>query len=62
MLLYAEIPAIRILTCHDKIYFEQRFYDQVEKIWIEELKKVYELLPSHEEVYYDYFEMGPFEG
>lgn len=60
--LYAEIPDIRILTCHDQIYFEKRFFDQVEAIWIEELKKVYDRLPSFEEVEFDYSEMGLFVG
>ena len=46
--LYAEIPNIQIITCHDEIYFEQKFKTQVETIWNEELKKVYETLPSIE--------------
>ena len=44
--LYTEIPNIQIITCHDEIYFEQTFKTQVETIWNEELKKVYETLPS----------------
>lgn len=46
--LYAEIPNIQIITCHDEIYFEQKYETQVETIWNEELKKVYETLPSIE--------------
>jgi len=46
--LYAEIPNIQIITCHDEIYFEQKFMPQVETIWSEELMKVYETLPSIE--------------
>ena len=60
--LYAEIPDIKILTCHDQIYFEQRFYDQVDSIWNEELKKVYALLPIHEEMDLDYDELGILQG
>jgi len=60
--LYSEIPAIKILTCHDQIYFEKRYHAQVEAIWIEELKKVYDQLPSHEDVEYDYEEIGVFIG
>ena len=44
--LYAEIPNIQIITCHDEIYFEQKYKTQVETIWNEELMKVYETLPS----------------
>ena len=60
--LYAEIPTIKILTCHDQIYFEQRFFDQVEKIWIEELNKIYDQLPAHEQWDMDYQEMRIYDG
>ena len=60
--LYAEIPSIKILTCHDQIYFEQRFFDQVEAIWIEELNKFYDQLPAHEQWDMDYQEMRIYEG
>ena len=46
--LYTEIPNIQIITCHDEIYFEQKFKAQVEAIWQQELTKVYETLPSIE--------------
>ena len=46
--LYSEIPNIQIITCHDEIYFEEKYKDKVEKIWTEELKKVYKTLPSIE--------------
>lgn len=56
--LYKEIPEIKIFTCHDQIYFEHRFCDQVENIWNEELKKVYDQLPSNEEWEMDYEGLG----
>lgn len=43
--LYNAIPGIQLLTCHDEIYFEERFYEQVEKIWTEELETVYNKIP-----------------
>lgn len=43
--LYDEIPGIRLLTCHDEIYFEERFKPRVEEIWREELQLVYDRLP-----------------
>jgi hypothetical protein len=53
--LYNAIPGIQILTCHDEIYFEERFYAQVEKIWTEELEKVYDMIPvkNDQEFYFD---------
>lgn len=45
---YAEIPNIQIITCHDEIYFEQKYKTQVDAIWQQELIKVYETLPSIE--------------
>lgn len=43
--LYQEIPGIRLLTCHDEIYFEERFKSRAEEIWSEELQLVYDRLP-----------------
>jgi len=43
--LYMEIPGIQLLTCHDEIYFEERFYEQVLQIWNEELENVYHKIP-----------------
>jgi len=40
--LYKEIKGIRILTCHDAIYFEGEYLNQVEKIWNQELQKLYD--------------------
>lgn len=44
--LYQDIPGIRLITCHDEIYFEERFNPRVEEIWTEELQLVYDRLPS----------------
>jgi hypothetical protein len=44
--LYEEIPEIRMLTCHDEIYFEKRFKPFVEQIWSEELQLVHDKLPA----------------
>jgi hypothetical protein len=43
--LYSEIPGIKILTCHDQIYFEDRFIDDVRPIWDEEINKVHSMIP-----------------
>jgi len=51
--LYQEIPGIRLLTCHDEIYFEERFKPLVENIWTEELQKVYDRLPVTTDSYTD---------
>lgn len=39
--LYNEIPEIQLLTCHDEIYFEEQYYEQVLTIWADELEQVY---------------------
>ena len=39
--LYSEIPGIKIITCHDAIYYEKCFEHQVQPIWKEELNKLY---------------------
>jgi len=56
--LYSEIPSIQILTCHDEIYFEEKYLEQVEIIWNEELMKIYDQLPSHDELDIDYEAAG----
>ena len=43
--LYTEIPGIKILTCHDQIYFEKIFMGVVRAIWDEEIKKIHSLIP-----------------
>jgi len=43
--LYTEIPEIKILTCHDQIYFENRFMDEVRLIWESQLQKIKSLIP-----------------
>ena len=62
--LYTEIPGIKILTCHDQIYFEDRFKDNVRPIWDEEIKKIHSLIPVgyvREEGDDDLSELGIFE-
>jgi len=48
--LYTEIPEIKILTCHDQIYFENRFMGEVRPIWESELKKIHSMIPVKYEV------------
>lgn len=43
---YDEIPGIQLLTCHDEIYFEERYSETALKIWDEELELVYSKIPS----------------
>lgn len=52
--LYNEVKGIRILTCHDSIYFESEYINQVEKIWYEELDKIYNKIGVKEQVDDDY--------
>lgn len=40
--IYREIPNIQLLTCHDSIYFEEQYLEQVTMIWKQELHKIYE--------------------
>ena len=47
--LYKEIPKIKIITCHDSIYFEDVYTKSVETIWNEELNKLYDKLNIEEE-------------
>ncbi|WP_297085429.1 hypothetical protein [uncultured Draconibacterium sp.] len=46
--LYSEIRGIKILTCHDEIYFQDKFKTQVTEIWNEGLKSLYDQLPDDE--------------
>lgn len=39
--LYNEIKDIRIVSCHDAIYIQERYKDKVSEIWKEELDKLY---------------------
>ena len=48
--LYAEIPEIQILTCHDQIYFEERFLDEVSQVWESELQKINASIPVKYEI------------
>ena len=43
--LYTEIPGIKILTCHDQIYVEDRFIKEVRHIWDEEITNIHSLIP-----------------
>ena len=40
-----KIRGIKILTCHDQIYFQEKYSSEVEIIWNAELVKMYNLLP-----------------
>jgi hypothetical protein len=48
--LYQKIPEIQLLTCHDEIYFEERFYPLVVKIWNKELNRVIKKIPVKADV------------
>jgi hypothetical protein len=52
--LYNEIPGIQILTCHDEIYFEEHYYEQVLKIWTEELEQIYTLIPVRNDLDFEF--------
>ena len=41
----SEIPGIKILTCHDQIYVEDRFIKEVRHIWDEEITNIHSLIP-----------------
>jgi hypothetical protein len=47
--LYSEIPDIKLITCHDQIYFEERCLEEVRLIWDTEINKVYARLPIDNE-------------
>jgi hypothetical protein len=63
--LYLEIPGIKILTCHDQIYFEERFIDDVRPIWDDEINKIHSMIPvsyeMEEEINDDLSDLGIFE-
>lgn len=62
--LYSEIPGIKILTCHDQIYFEDRFIGEVHPIWESELRKIHAWISvkyEDEEIAVDLSELGIFE-
>lgn len=46
--LYSEIRGIKILTCHDEIYFQEKFKEQVTEIWNEGLQSLNNQLPDDE--------------
>lgn len=52
--LYNEIPGIQILTCHDEIYFEEDHYEQVLKIWTEELEQIYSMIPTKNDLEFEF--------
>lgn len=59
---YTEIKGIKIVTCHDELYFQAKFKDQAEIIWKEELDKLYSKLPvTKEEEEIDYMQLGIFD-
>lgn len=35
-----EIKGIRVITCHDEIYFPEQYYDEVKRIWDDEYEKI----------------------
>lgn len=51
---YDEIEGVKILTCHDQIYFQQEYYSDVEEIWNEEIKELYSKLPIEDDVENEY--------
>lgn len=51
--LYESIPDIKILTCHDQIYFEERYMNQVRPIWEDEICKIHALIPVVPEIQFD---------
>lgn len=42
--LYKQIKGIQIITCHDSIYFAEKYMAEVKPIWNEELNKLYDKL------------------
>ncbi len=59
---YTEIKGIKIVTCHDELYFQAKFKEQAEIIWKEELDKLYSQLPvTKEEEEIDYKQLGIFD-
>lgn len=48
--LYEDIEGIKILISHDEIYFQERFYSNVNKIWQDSLNELYCILPDSDEI------------
>lgn len=44
--LYKKFPEIKILTCHDEIYFPEKYLDKVLPIWNSLLDELYNRLPG----------------
>ena len=52
--LYLNIPGIKIITCHDQIYFENKYYEQANKIVKTELNKIFDILgEEYKETYFN---------
>lgn len=47
--LYSNYPEIRILTCHDSIYYPISYSDKVEEVWYRRLSELYHILPDDED-------------
>lgn len=47
--LYAKYPDIRILTCHDSIYYPFSYNDKVEEVWYRHLNILYNMLPDDDD-------------
>jgi len=47
--IYNEVPGVKLLTCHDSIYFDNKYSKLIEPIWNEELNKLYEQLNLKDE-------------
>lgn len=45
--LYSQVRGIKILTCHDEIYFQEKFKKQVTEIWNKGLQNLYDQLPNN---------------
>lgn len=44
--LYKEIDGIKIITCHDQIYIQDKYKESAQSIWNYELNKLYDMLPD----------------
>ena len=44
--LYAKHPEIRILTCHDSIYYPTSYSDRVQEVWYRHLSELFNTLPD----------------
>ena len=50
---YQAIPDIKLLTCHDQIYFEERFLEQVRPIWDMAISDIHLKIPAAPETDFD---------